>query len=693
MKHIILGMFLGTILGCFEPACAQTYPAAVLETIGHQVGKSEGIHIALCESEEESYSVKASDGEVYIRASSPSAACYGFYSYYKQACGGMITWNGKHLPSLPAWPDWEGEGRTPYRFRYFLNVCTFGYTAPYWDWNRWEQEIEMMALHGVNLPLCTVAAEAIARRVWIKLGLSDEDLDRFFTGPAFLPWHRMGNLNAWSGPLDGKWHENQIALQHAILEKMRSLGMEPIAPAFAGFVPSAYLQQHPALEASLLPWGGMDTSCNASILSPYTPEFQEIGKLFVQEWEKEFGQARYWLSDSFNEMTLPVEEDDREGKCRVLAEYGKAIYSSIASGHPGAVWVTQGWTFGARYKFWDKESVQALFSKVPDDGLLIVDLANDYPAWVWHIDPVWQQHEGFYGKPWIYSFTPNFGGKNLPTGDMKLYATGYASAYASPQKGNLSGVGAAPEGLENNDVVYELLSDAAWSTEPVDLDRWYEQWCKARYGSSAPALVEAWQKFHESVYCSLYSYPRFTWQTIIPDKRRKSRHEIGEDFSEGVALLQSCKDICTDSPLYQADVAEFSAYVLGAQADNHWTVALEKLERGDRHGARKELARTEKLLLKADDLLAAVPHRTLREWVAMARSASDNPTLQDRYEADAKRILTVWGGAQEDYAARMWSGLIREYYIPRLRLFVTGSSEEEIRQWEEAWVASRWKLE
>lgn len=37
--------------------------------------------------------------------------------------------------------------------RYAWNVCTVSYSAAFWDWPRWEREIDWMALHGINLPL------------------------------------------------------------------------------------------------------------------------------------------------------------------------------------------------------------------------------------------------------------------------------------------------------------------------------------------------------------------------------------------------------------------------------------------------------------------------------------------------------------------------------------------------------------
>lgn len=50
----------------------------------------------------------------------------------------------------------------------------------------------------------------------------------------------MGNIKGWGGPLSKDWHATQVALQHRILDRMRSLGMTPILPSFAGHVPAAF---------------------------------------------------------------------------------------------------------------------------------------------------------------------------------------------------------------------------------------------------------------------------------------------------------------------------------------------------------------------------------------------------------------------------------------------------------------------
>ena len=672
------------LFGC-KQTTSQTVKAAE-EVICRTIGTTEGIVLEEIPSVDgkDCYEIDAKDGKVLVKGSSPSAICYAFNKYLHYACGSMVTWGGAHLDLPEVWPDWQENATSPYQFRYFLNVCTFGYTTPYWSWDRWSEELDWMALHGVNMPLASVASEAIARRVWVKLGLTEEEADAFFTGPAHLPWHRMGNLNAFDGPLDSEWHEDQIALQHKILEKMRSLGMEPVAPAFAGFVPPAFMAKHPEIKANQLTWGGFDLSCNACVLAPDSPYFQEIGKLFIQEWEAEFGDAKYYLSDSFNEMRLPVDKDDVAGKHSLLAQYGEAIYNSIAAGDPDAVWVTQGWTFGYQHDFWDKESLKALLSKVPDDRLIIVDLGNDYPKWVWHTEQTWKVQEGFYGKQWIYSYVPNFGGKVLPTGDLTMYATGSVEALNSPYCENLVGFGSAPEGLENNEVVYELLADMGWTAENIDLDQWLKQYCLSRYGYWDEGMQQVWKLLHESAYSSLYSYPRFTWQTVVPDQRRKSLHDINDDFGKATELFLSYADKCSDSQLYMNDAVEFAALYIAELADRHYEQALKK-----GRDAKKQVAKTVELLNVVDKLLATHPDYSLKSWVDYARAHGSDDAKKDMYEANAKRLITTWGGWQEDYAARFWAGLVGDYYIPRIQIYHS-QGQEKLDAWEENWIMTPW---
>ena len=55
----------------------------------------------------------------------------------------------------------------------------------------------------------------------------------------------MGNLKKWGGPLSAGWHRQQMQLQKKIVARMTALGMIPVLPAFAGFVPRALKHHFP----------------------------------------------------------------------------------------------------------------------------------------------------------------------------------------------------------------------------------------------------------------------------------------------------------------------------------------------------------------------------------------------------------------------------------------------------------------
>ena len=634
----------------------------------------------------DTYEVEAGNGRLTIRGNSSVAISHGFYNYLKDACHGMVTWSGKHVNLSEQWPNYSlTKGQSPYRYRYYLNVVTFGYTTPYWDWNRWEKELDWMALHGMNMPLALVASEAIAERVWLKMGLPEDEIRSFFTGPAYLPWHRMGNLNRWDGPLTENWQIQQLELQHKILQRMRELGMHPVAPAFAGFVPAAFQERYPEAKVDQLKWGGFPKEDNACVLSPQSPFFKQIGKLFIEEWEKEFGKNDFYLSDSFNEMDVPVSDDHPEEKYELLADYGKAIYESIAAGNPDAVWITQGWTFGYQHKFWDQPSLKALLSQVPDDKMMILDLGNEYPDYVWHIPPVWQTHDGFYGKQWVYSFVPNFGGKTPFTGVVSLYASGPAKALHSPYGKTMAGFGFAPEGIENNEFVYELLADIGWTTEPIKLNEYVKNYSEARYGAFPEEVKKAYDELLKSCYNTFTPYPRFLWQLVTPDIRRRGKVNNDADFMLAVENFLKCSDQLQSSELYQNDAIEMASFYLSIKADGHYKKALNYLNNKDKKLALTEGEETVAILEQVDRLLASHPSYNLNSWIKMARDCGITVDEKNRYDADAKRLISTWGGHQEDYAARVWSGLIRDYYIPRIKMHLTGN-DSELERWQNEWV-------
>ena len=74
------------------------------------------------------------------------------------------------------------------------------------------------------------------------------------------------------------------------------------------------------------------------------------------------------------------------------------------------------------------------------------------------------------------------------------------------------------------------------------------------------------------------------------------------------------------------------------------------------------------ILLDADRLLESHPILRLDRWMEFADAAATSAAEADAFRREIRRLLSVWSGPSlKDYSARVWSGLIRDWYVPRLR--------------------------
>jgi len=676
--------FLLVLISCSHP----TDPAR--EVINSFAGCEYPVDLTLSLEKEDGcdrYSYQVKNGRLMIEGSSPLALCHGFYDYVKSQGKGICSWSGNRFDLPDRLEDIEKVTVTsPVKHHYYFNVVTYGYTMPYWDWERWSRELDWMALHGMDMPLALVANEAITSRVFERLGLTEEEISEYFVGPAHFPWMRMGNISGLDSPLPKEWHDGQVKLMHQILDKMHSLGMTPICPGFAGFVPQSIKRLYPDLELSETSW--CDGKFHNWMVDPRNELFSKIGKMFIEEWEKEFGKCDYYLVDSFNEMEIPFPPKGDAARYELVADYGGKVYESIKSANPDATWVMQGWMFGYQRDIWDYETLAALLSRVPDDKMLLLDLAADYNRHLWHSEYNWDFYKGFDEKRWVYSVIPSMGGKTGMTGVLEFYANGRLDALNSPNRGRLEAMGFAPEGIENNEVIYELLTDAGWRSDEINLTEWLENYTICRYGSAPEAIRKYWSEITQGVYGTFTDHPRYVWQ-MRPGDEEKGTVNIDEHLFAAIGSFAEAADELGESPLYAADLEELTAQYLGARMEEKAIEAFGNIAAGKETAA--EEAEFTQMALALDRVLASHPCLKLDNWIGYARRWGSTTELADYYEMNAKRLVTIWGPPVDDYSARIWSGLVRDYYLPRWQHWfesVRTGQEFDFASWESDWVCN-----
>jgi alpha-N-acetylglucosaminidase len=691
--------------------------AAARDVLRRQLGEhAAAFHLSLLPEQADSperqfsperYTLEASAGVVHIAGSGAVAICRAAYSYLRNECGAMITWSGRHLALPTPLPDRERvEVECPYRHVQYLNPCTFGYTMAFWDWERWERELDWMALHGITMPLALEGQEYIWQQVWLSFGLSQAEIDASTTGPAHLPWHRLGNINHFDGPLPQDWVQGRRALQRRILDRMRALGMQPVGPAFSGFVPQGFLRVRPEAQAFTRLWlpdefKTIPRSTRTFILHPAQEElYREIGQRFIEAYRAEYGPIHYYLADTFNELPVPVTDEHR---AQDLERFGKTVFAGIEAGDPAGTWVMQGWLFVYDPAFWTPDAVKAFLGGVPDDRMLILDYSNDLtPSLRDKYAPgPWRRDGAFYGKQWINGMAHTFGGNDNVKGNLALMAAEPAAVLADPRRGNLVGWGICPEGIETNEVVYELMTDAGWQAAPIDLDTWIPLYCRARYGACPPAMRQAWALLLKSAYGAHVWMTKQAWQGEPSMHPVAASVDAGPDFVAATGLFLSCApQLSSDQAsgeLYRNDLIEFVVQAAGGYVDGQLALATQALASREPATARMHADQALAMLARMDAVLHLRPDRRLETWVEAARACASRPDEAAYYEENGRLLITTWGWPElSDYASRVWSGLTRDYYAARWRAWFdaqlaafseTPAEAFSLDLWQQAWLS------
>ncbi|MFI1742947.1 alpha-N-acetylglucosaminidase [Thalassobellus sediminis] len=646
---------------------------------------------------EDWFELESKNNKIILRGNNHGSIASALYFYLKEYTHSQITWNGTNINVTEDLPEVSKliHKKTPYKYRYYFNYCTFNYTMSWWDWNRWEKEIDWMALHGINMPLAITGEAYVWDEVYKSYGFTDKDLDPFFSGPSYFSWFWMGNLDGWGGPLPMSWKESHRDLQIKILRRERELGMKPVLPAFTGHVPASFKKFFPDANLKQTNWG--NDFEDTYILDANDPLFAEIGKKFLEKQTEIYGTDNLYSADTFNENEPP--SDDPE----YLSALSDKVYEGMKAADPEAIWVMQGWLFYSHRDFWKAPQIKGLLDAVPDDKMIILDLASE-------IEPVWKRTEAFYGKQWIWNMLHNFGGNISMFGRIETIAEEPAKALTDANSGNLKGIGLTMEAIEQNPVLYELMTDNTWRDTSIDLNAWLKKYILNRYGKETDNLLQAWDILVQTAYNG--KEIRDGAESIIVARptfegyRRWARTKLNyapEDLLPAWDLFIKSIPDCENYDGFEYDLVDVTRQVLANYALPLQQEFARAYKENNKEAFNKYSSEFIELIEDIDRLLATRKDFLLGPWIDDARSWGTTEAEKAIYEQNARDIITLWGGADNrlhEYANRQWSGVFTDFYKPRWEQFFTDvkadwgtfnqdAFDAKIKSWEWGWVTSR----
>lgn len=642
-------------------------------------GASRKFVIERLKGEKDFFELDQKGNKVVVRGNNYVSIATGINWYLKYYAGINLSWNGMQADLPEVLPPVLKKERheTDLKLRYDFNYCTFSYSMAFWDWKRWEQEIDWMALHGINLPLAMVGTDVVWKNVLEELGYTREEINAFIAGPGFQAWWLMNNLEGWGGPNPDSWYERQEELQKRILKRMREYGIEPVLPGYSGMVPHNAKDRLGLNVADPGRWNGYP---RPAFLQPTDPQFERIAALYYREMTRLYGKVSYYSMDPFHEGGNTSGVD--------LEAAGKAIWKAMKQANPRAAWVVQAWGANPRPQ---------MIRNLPAGDMVVLDLFSESrPQWG---DPAssWYRKEGFGQHDWLFCMLLNYGGNVGLHGKMAHLIEEFYKAKDSSFGKTLKGVGMTMEGIENNPVMYELLCELPWREQRFSKDEWLEGYLKARYGKSDSQVSQAWMLLSNTIYnCPAASTQQGTHESILCARPSWKAYQVSSwsemsdyydpaDVIRAAGMMVDAAERFWGNNNFEYDLVDIVRQAVAEKGRLMYRVLVDAYKAGDRELFKLSSDRFLRLILMQDRLLATRSEFKVGRWLESARNLGSTEEEKDWYEWNARVQITTWGnrvaaddGGLHDYAHREWNGLLRDFYYLRWKTWL----DEQLKSFE-----------
>lgn len=602
------------------------------------------------------FEVESANGKIVLRGNNGVSVASAFNWYLKNVCQVHLSWCGDQLNLPQPLPPVPAKARVVclHKYRVMFNYCTLSYTCSWWDWKRWERELDFLAMNGINTPLGVIGLEGVWYNTLLKNGFSDQEAREFLVGPDYFAWQWMTNIEGHGGPLPKSWIDSHVRLGQQWMARARELGMTPIQQGFSGNVPRLLKQKHPEASIALQPnWCGFQGSAQ---LDPTDPLFKALGKSFMEENIRLFGNGHLWAADPFHESAPPKPGAD------YLHAVGQSIHGLMKEVDPQALWAMQAWSIR-----------QDIVSVVPKGELLVLDLGGG--------------RNDFWGHNFVKGQLHNFGGRINLHGDLRDVA-GNRFADAAKKIPTCVGMGLFPEAIVQNPVFYDCVYDMVWRDAPADADAWVRDYARRRYGMSSEKIDQAWQLLlNQGPYVRgtsgvesssmIAARPALVVKKSGPNAGFRVPYPPLKLVEATELLLQEADKLGPVAP-YRYDLVDCTRQVLSNLAQVTQRDIRTAYQKKDKAAFEKAVAEFDGILADADRLLATRSEFLFGKWLADAQAWGTTPEEKALLARDAAMLVTIWGpdGSDPkrqpgifDYSWREWSGLIGTYYRPRWQQF------------------------
>ncbi len=276
------------------------------------------------------YEIYSEDKKVVLAGNSPLSQAMAYYDYLGRYHGVVITsgdYDISTISSAPL-PEEKISQTIKKKIRAMTSYESFSLSGNFRGFDRWEKEIDFMAMHGINRALQPVGFDGVLFRTLTDLGMPENFCLEFSSGPAFLINQLTGNIAGTNSINSKEYLERKITVGKLISDRERSLGIEPIFPAAIPSVPFSLRKKYIKMDIFKAPmWYNFPP---IFFIRPKNAFFSVFNKKFLTIQREALGETHSYIFEG-------VYESDKKGYNSHLADLGKALEEMLGEFDEDAV--------------------------------------------------------------------------------------------------------------------------------------------------------------------------------------------------------------------------------------------------------------------------------------------------------------------------------------------------------------------
>ncbi|MBP9988885.1 MAG: alpha-N-acetylglucosaminidase N-terminal domain-containing protein, partial [Ruminococcus sp.] len=264
------------------------------------------------------YEIYEEDKKIVLAGNSNLSVAMAYYRYLSDYCNVLIVNGDYDISNIATTPLPQEKIRFTVRqkIRARMSYEFFALEGNFWGFDRWEKEIDFMAMNGINVALQPVGFDGVLYRTLCDIGMDENFCAEFSSGPAYLMRQLTGNVAATNSINSKEYLERKIVIGRMIFNREKELGIEPVLPALIPSVPFSLRKKDTHMDIFKAPmWYNFPP---IFYIKPENYYFSYYNKKFLEHQRELIGETHSYFFE-------PLYDVKKEGYDSYLSALGSAL--------------------------------------------------------------------------------------------------------------------------------------------------------------------------------------------------------------------------------------------------------------------------------------------------------------------------------------------------------------------------------